>query len=124
VLAVRALRESADGPLPLYFKSLLGGWSTLRGYDAGSFTGDTMAVESAELRVPLNSTLKLAKIGVSLFVDQGTAYDSGQRFEDQTQHRSIGGTVWFAATVFHLGVAVAHASDGGTRVNFGGGLTF
>ena len=124
VLAVRAVRESADRPLPPYLKSLLGGWSTLRGYDAGSFAGDTLVAESAELRVPLNSTLRLAKVGVSVFVDRGTAYDVGQRFEDQVQHRSIGGTLWFAATVFHMGLAVAHASDGGTRVNFGGGLTF
>jgi outer membrane protein assembly factor BamA len=124
VLAVRAIRESSDSPLPPYLKSLLGGWSTLRGYDAGSFAGDTLVAESVELRVPLNSTLHLAKVGVSAFVDNGTAYDSGQRFQDQVQHRSIGGTVWFAATVFHLGVAVARASDGGTRVNFGGGLTF
>ena len=36
VVVVRAVREDATEPLPPYLKSLLGGWSSLRGFRAGS----------------------------------------------------------------------------------------
>jgi outer membrane protein assembly factor BamA len=124
VLAVRALRESAGGALPPYLKPLLGGWSNLRGFAAGSFAGDTIVAESVELRIPLSSPLHIAKIGVSLFADAGTAYDHGERFRDQTMHRSVGAGMWVSATVLHFGVSVAHGRDADTRVNFGGGLSF
>jgi hypothetical protein len=42
ILVVRAVRQDATEPVPLYMKSLLGGWSSLRGFRAGSFIGDTM----------------------------------------------------------------------------------
>lgn len=124
VLALRAVREDADQPLPRYLKSLLGGWSTLRGFEAGSFAGDMKVAQSAELRMPLTSPLNVAKLGVSVFVDAGTAYDEGQRYRDQKLRRGLGGSVWLAAAVFHVGVSVAQADGGGRRVNFGGGLTF
>ena len=79
VLVLRAVREDADHPLPPYLKSLLGGWSSLRGFRAGSYVGDTLVTGSMELRVPLGSPLDVAKLGVSLFVDTGTAYADGQR---------------------------------------------
>jgi outer membrane protein assembly factor BamA len=124
VLAVRALRESAGGSLPQYLKPLLGGWSNLRGFAAGSFAGDTVVAESIELRIPLSSPLHIAKIGVSVFADAGTAYDHGQRFRDQTIHQSAGAGMWVSATVLHFGVSVAHGRDADTRLNFGGGLSF
>ncbi len=124
VLAVRAMRTTADRSQPAYLKPLLGGWSSLRGFAAGAFVGDTVVVGSAELRVPLNSPLQIAKVGVNLFVDVGTAYDRGLRYRDQTLHRGVGGGVWMTATVFHVGVSVARADDGRTRVNFGGGVGF
>ncbi len=124
VLAVRAVRESSSGPLPPYLQPLLGGWSTLRGYKAGSFSGDILVAESVELRIPLTSPLRVGKLGVSIFADGGKIYGHGQRFRDQPFHRSAGGSVWFAATVFHLGVSVARGRGADTRVNFGAGLTF
>ena len=90
VLVLRALREDADQPLPPYLKSLLGGWSSLRGFKAGSYVGDTLVTGSAELRVPLSSPLDVAKLGVSLFVDTGTAYDRGgavSRSDAADRHR-------------------------------------
>ena len=90
VLAVRVVREDADEPLPAYLKSLLGGWSTLRGFRAGAFVGDTVVSESAELRIPLSSPLQIGKVGVSVFVDTGTAYNKGERYSDQSLHTGIG----------------------------------
>lgn len=123
-LELRAVREDATRPLPPYLKSLLGGWSSLRGYKAGSFAGDTLALGSVELRVPLTSALSVGKLGVSAFVDAGTAYDKGQRFRDQRLHTGVGGSVWVTVAAFHLGLSVAHGRGAGTRVNFGGGLSF
>ena len=76
--APSARRPSA--PLPPYLKPLLGGWSNLRGFEAGSFIGDTLVAGSLELRMPLTSPLEIGKLGVSVFADTGTAYDNGQRF--------------------------------------------
>jgi hemolysin activation/secretion protein len=65
IVAVRALRQNADRPLPPYLKPLLGGMANLRGFAAGTAAGDTLFATSAELIVPLTSPLKVAKIGVS-----------------------------------------------------------
>lgn len=124
VLALRAAREDADRVLPPYFKSLLGGWSNLRGFKAGSFVGDTLVTGSAELRVPLSSALDVAKVGVSVFVDTGTVYEKGQHYRDQTLHTGIGGSIWLTAAVFQMSLSVAHGRGADTRANFGLGITF
>lgn len=124
VLVVRGLREDASRPLPLYFRSLLGGWSNLRGFRAGFETGDTLVAGSLEWRVPITSPLSVGKLGVSAFVDWGAAYNKGERLRDQTMHRGVGGSVWFAVAAFRMSVGVAHGRGSGTRVSFGGGLTF
>lgn len=124
VLAVRATREGASGPQPRYLQPLLGGWSSLRGFEAGAFHGDIVTTGSAELFVPLTSPLNVGKAGVSAFVDAGVAYDHGQKFDDQTRHVGFGGSLWFTATGFKLSLSVAHGRGGKTRVNFGGGFTF
>src|SRR4029434_10400839 len=62
ILVGRVVREDANRPLPPYLKSLLGGWSSLRGFRAGSFVGDTMVNGSLELRVPLSSPLSVGKL--------------------------------------------------------------
>jgi outer membrane protein assembly factor BamA len=124
VLAVRVMREGANNAQPAYFRPLLGGWSNLRGFKAGAFFGDIVVAGSAELLVPLSSPLSVGRMGVSLFVDSGTAYDYGQRLRDQVRHTGYGASVWMSATVFRLSLSVAHGQGAGTRVNFGGGLTF
>jgi outer membrane protein assembly factor BamA len=124
VLVVRAVRQQADAPLPPYLKYLLGGWSSLRGFEAGSFFGDTVAHGSIEIRVPLNATISVAKLGVNVFADFGKAYDRGQRFDDVPLERGYGGGVFITLAAFRLSLAVAHGVGSGTRVNFGGGLTF
>jgi len=124
VLAVRALREDSDRPQPPYLRSLLGGWCNLRGFEAGSFIGDTLVAGSAEFLVPLTSALHVGQLGVSAFVDTGTAYDEGQRLRDQTWRTGYGGSVWITFTVFRMSLAVAHGNDASTRVHFGGGFAF
>lgn len=124
VLVLRALREDSDRPLPPYLKPLLGGMSNLRGFEAGSAIGDTLVAGSAELRLALTSPLSLGKLGVSAFFDAGTVYDEGGRLGDQRFGRGVGGSVWFAAPVVGLNLAVSHGIGAGTRVQFGAGVTF
>jgi hypothetical protein len=119
VLAVRALREDADGPVPPYLKSMLGGVPNLRGFRRGAAVGDTLVAGSIELRVPVSSPLNISKIGVSAFVDVAKAYDKGERFEDQKFERGIGGGVWLSLAFLRLNVAVAHGIGGSTRVHVG-----
>lgn len=124
VLAVRVTREGARGALPRYLQPLLGGWSSLRGFEAGRFHGDIVVAGSAELLVPLTSPMSVGKLGVSVFADTGVAYDRGMTFSDQPRHTGVGASVWFTATGFKLSFSVAHGRGDKTRVNFGGGFTF
>ena len=124
VLAVRALRQDADSPLPLALKPLLGGMANLRGFAAGTFAGDTLVAASAELMLPLTSPLNVGKVGVSAFVDAGTAYDKGARFSDQTLKQGYGGSLWFSAAFLRLNIAVAHGRGSSTRVHVGGNVSF
>lgn len=124
VLAVRLTREGAGGAQPNYLRPLLGGWSSLRGFEAGRFHGDIVVTGSAELFVPLTSPMSVGKLGISAFADTGVAYDHGLRFSDQRRHTGIGGSLWFTATGFKLSLSVAHGRGDRTRVNFGGGFTF
>jgi outer membrane protein assembly factor BamA len=124
VLVGRVLRDDVDRPAPLYLRSLLGGWSNLRGFEAGAFHGDTLLAGSLEVRVPLSPVLSQGKLGVSVFVDAGAAYDKGQRLDEATLRTGGGGSVWATVLAFRMGVSVAHGRGAGTRVNFGGGLTF
>ena len=124
VVVLRAVREDASEPLPPYFKSLLGGWSSLRGFRAGSYVGDTMVTGSIELRMPLSSPLSVGKLGISVFADTGKAYAKGEKFADQPYRTGIGGGVWITLTAFRMGLSVAHGRGADTRVNFGAGITF
>lgn len=124
ILVLRAEKQGASAPLPPYLKPLLGGNSSLRGFEAGSFIGDTVVNGTFEIRIPLTSPLEIGKLGVSVFADTGKAYLYGQRFSDQPYHTGVGGSVWIAATAFRVSLAVAHGLGASTRVNFGVGLTF
>ena len=124
VLVARAVREDASRPLPPYLKSLLGGWSSLRGFAAGAFIGDTAVSGSLELRIPLTTPLSVGKIGVSAFVDAGKAYDKGIFFDDVKLERGVGGSVWMTIAALKVSFSVARGLGTGTRVNFGGGLSF
>jgi outer membrane protein assembly factor BamA len=124
ILVASARRDAADGSLPDYLKPLLGGPTSVRGFRTGTALGDSLVSGSLELRVPLTSPLKLAKLGVSAFVDAGTAYDDGQRFGDQPLKRGVGGGVWVTAAFLRLNVAVAHGVGASTRVHVNGNVAF
>jgi hypothetical protein len=127
VLALRAATVTAGASLPRYEQSLLGGTSTIRGYDFGYRADDNLAALSAELRIPLTSPLILAKLGVKGFVDAGTVYPHGARLSDQVFDRGAGGGVFMTWTVLRMGLDVAWPIGGPTnkpRWHFGLGVTF
>jgi outer membrane protein assembly factor BamA len=124
VLALRAVHEDMSQPAPAFYKSLLGGSSNLRGFRAGYKIGDTLTAGSAELRIPLSSALRVARVGTSIFMDVGTTYDKGQRLDDQKMDRGVGAGLWLTAPLFRATVAVARGLGSGTRVHIGAGLMF
>jgi outer membrane protein assembly factor BamA len=124
VLALRALRDAADRPLPPYLQPLLGGMANVRGFSAGTSAGDILVAYSAELIVPLTSPLSIGKIGLSAFADRGTVYAAGERLRDQTMKQGYGGGVWFSAAFLKLNIAVAHGRGSSTRVHVGANVSF
>lgn len=124
VIVGRVLHDGASARLPPYLDSLLGGWSNLRGFRAGSFAGDRMLQTSLELRVPVSSPLNAAKLGVSIFADSGKVYDWDQRIGVTPVHNGVGAGVWMVLTAFRAGLSVAHGLGHDTRVNFGLGVTY
>lgn len=120
----RALREDANGPLPSYLESLLGGTANLRGFQAGLAAGDTLVSGSMEVVAPLTSPLRTGRLGVSVFADGGTVCREGERFADRSFRQGYGGSVWFAAAFLRLNIAVAHGVGASTRVHVGGGVSF
>jgi len=124
VLAVRGLRIASDRPLPPPLKPLLGGMANLRGFAAGTQAADNLAAASVEAIVPLTSPLNFGRVGVSAFVDTGTAYDDGERLRDQSWRRGIGGSVWLSAAFVRFNVAVAHGRGSSTRVHIGANVSF
>jgi len=119
ILVLSAARSDADRPLPDAFRPLLGGFGNVRGFEAGSASGDTFAAASAEVLVPLNSPLSFGKFGVSTFVDTGAVYDKGEHLADQHLRTGVGGGIWFAAAFLRLDLSVAHGIGAGNRVHFG-----
>jgi outer membrane protein assembly factor BamA len=124
VLALRVRSETADGPLPVYERRLLGGFSSLRGFRAGAFTGDSVASASMELRVPFHSPMQMAQTGLVLFGDAGAAYDHGARLRDAAAHYGFGAGWYVHAPLLHMEIDVAHGVDGGTRVHAVVGFKF
>lgn len=124
VAQLRFLRSDSDRPLAPYLKPLLGGMTNLRGFGTGAAAGDTLTAASAELVVPLTSPVSFGRLGVSAFVDTGTAYDDGQRLSDQTWKQGIGGSLWFSVAFFRLDIAVAHGKGASTHVHVGATVGF
>jgi len=124
VLAGRFLHVDSDRSLPPYLQPQIGGLTTIRGYAAGTAAGDTLTTMSAEVIVPLNSPLKIGRFGVTAFTDRGALYNKGESYFDQTELVGYGGSVWFAATLFRVNVAVAHGRGSGTRAHVSGNITF
>jgi outer membrane protein assembly factor BamA len=124
VLALRARTETADRPLPVYERALLGGFGSLRGFRAGSFTGDNLATASVELRVPFHSPLRLGQTGITVFGDAGTAYEHGVKLSDTRAEYGVGGGWYLRVPLLQLEVDVAYGFDSGTRLHATAGLKF
>jgi outer membrane protein assembly factor BamA len=124
VLALRGQVVRSDGPLPEAERPLLGGADTLRGYRAGHRAGDSLAAVSAELRVPLNSPVRVSQFGVKAFIDAGTVWNSETRLADQQFERGVGGGVFLGVAVAMLDLDIAWPQDGKPRVHFSMGISF
>ncbi len=124
VLSLRFQYAGADAPLPLYERYLLGGAGTIRGYRAGSFSGDNLMAGTVELRVPLSSPMGISRMGFSVFADVGTVWDHGARLESARARRGGGGGVFLLASIFQLNLDVAVREGGGVRAHLSTGLQF
>jgi outer membrane protein assembly factor BamA len=124
VLAGRLQYFDADQTLPPYERLLLGGASTLRGFRAGAFDGDRMVITSGELRAPITSILRRARLGVTVFVDAAKAVDFGASLRDAAWHRGAGAGLFLIAPLARINLDVAHGVGAGTRVNVGMGFSF
>jgi len=124
VLAVGIGIDRASAQLPAYEQRLLGGSATLRGYRAGTAVGDSLAVASAELRVPLTSPLSVGRFGVKAFVDLGATWQTGERLVDRQWDHGIGGGAFLSVTAFVAGIDVAWAENGKARAHVTLGVKF
>jgi Omp85 superfamily domain/Surface antigen variable number repeat len=125
VLGVRAQRIDADPSLPVYLKPIFGGAANVRGFSAGTTIGDTLTATSAELILPVTSPLRLARFGVTAFTDAGAVTCStGLQACDPAWKRGYGGSVWAAAAMFRINVAVAHGVGSSTRIHVNGDISF
>jgi hypothetical protein len=125
VIAARVQYVTADSMLPPYERLLLGGSSTVRGFRTGAFDGDRSLVTSAELRMPITSVLKGAKLGVTAFLDAGQIWNAGESRDGAVWHRGVGGGLFLIASIVRINLDVAHGlQTGDTRVHLSSGFTF
>jgi hemolysin activation/secretion protein len=124
VLALRGQITRASASLPLSEQPLLGGTESLRGYRAGVRAGDSMTALSAELRVPVASPVRYARMGARTFVDLGTTWDANERLTKQRFDRGAGAGVYFGVAMFNAGVDLAWPEHGRPRLHVSLGTTF
>ena len=101
-----------------------GGSGTVRGYETGHRAGDNLLATSAELRIPMNSPLNVGRFGFKAFVDAGTVWDKGARYDDENFDRGIGGGVYLGVGPFIMDLDLAKPRTGNVRAHFGMGVTF
>ena len=94
-VTLRGFLTTADGALPPYEQTMIGGGLATRGYRRGYRVGDNAAGGSITLARPFGSPLDLARHGVRTFVDWGTAYAAGTELGDADVDRGVG-VGWFA----------------------------
>jgi hypothetical protein len=124
VIAGRLQYFTSGAALPAYERLLLGGAPTLRGFRGGAFAGDRMVITSGELRAPLTSVLRSARLGLTVFMDAAKVVDFGASLADAAWHRGAGAGLFLLAPLIQINVDVAHGSDSGTRLNIGTGFSF
>jgi hypothetical protein len=125
VVAGRVQYTAADAALPPYERLLLGGSSSVRGFRTGTFDGDRMLVTSAEIRVPVTSVLRGAKLGFTAFVDAGKIWDVDGSMRAAEWHRGAGGGMFIIASLFRINLDIARGlRNGETRLHLSSGFTF
>ncbi|MDQ3346836.1 MAG: FtsQ-type POTRA domain-containing protein [Acidobacteriota bacterium] len=124
VIAGRLQYFTSDAALPAYERLLLGGAPTLRGFRGGAFSGDRMVITSGELRAPLTSVLRSARLGLTVFMDAAKVVDVGASLAAAAWHRGAGAGLFLLAPLIRINVDVAHGFDSGTRLNIGTGFSF
>jgi outer membrane protein assembly factor BamA len=124
VLAVRAQQVWAADPLPVFDQALLGGAASLRGFPLGFRAGDRLLAGSAELRAPITSPLRVARLGVAVFADTGAAWGADERLEAARFDTGVGGGIFLTAPILSMRVDVARGIGGGTHGHFTLGVTF
>lgn len=126
VLAGRVKYLTADGPLPVHERYLVGGSDSLRGFRAGALNGTKFLVTSSELRVPLTSVITGAKLGLTVFADAVKQLDGDDDLNDSRWRRSAGAGLFLIASVVTLNLDVARGlgGHGGTRLHLSSGFAF
>jgi len=125
IIATQAYYRGADGRLPDWERPFLGGAQTLRGYDAGEFIGDNIALLSAEWRVPLTPPAPVGLVGLNFFVDSGTVYQYGTPLGRARFRSGIGGGMYFFVAFVGLQVDVAYGFESDeVHLHFSTGFRF
>jgi outer membrane protein assembly factor BamA len=124
VIALRAQAATSDRHLPPSEQALLGGSDTLRGYPAGVQAGDNLAAVSAEIRMPLNSPLRVGRFGIKGFVDAATTWAVGERLGARRFDRGIGGGIYFGGGPIVADIALAWPEHGKPHFHAALGMTF
>ena len=74
--------------------------------------------------IPLNSPLTFGRFGFKAFVDAGTVWNTGARYDDEKFDRGIGGGIYLGAGPFIIDLDIAKPRIGNVRAHFGMGVTF
>lgn len=122
-VTVRGFITSADGALPRYEQTMIGGGLATRGYRRGYRVGDNAAGASVSLAYPFGSPLAIVRHGVRTFIDWGAAYDAGTKVADATFDRGIG-VGWFANLMAVNAYVDAGRANGKWRVHVRFGTGF
>lgn len=125
IIAAQGYYRGADGPLPAWEQPFLGGAQTVRGYDAGEFVGDNIALLSAELRLPITPPVPIGLVGLNFFFDSGTVYDYGTPLGKARFIQGYGGGIYFFVAFVGLQVDVAYGIESEeVHVHFSTGFRF
>lgn len=108
IIAAQAYYRGADGRLPDWERPFLGGAATVRGYDAGEFIGDNIALLATELRVPITPPVPVGLVGLNFFFDSGTVYDHGTSLRKARFVNGVGGGIYLFVAFVGLQVDVAY----------------
>ncbi|MFW6022398.1 MAG: BamA/OMP85 family outer membrane protein [Halanaerobiaceae bacterium] len=117
--ALRMDTGIALGDVPLLEKYKLGGSSTLRGYEFGSFIGEKMLVLKAEYRIPV-----VDKITGVVFTDAGNAWKINQAPDLKDLHFSYGAGIRFDSPIGQVRIDYGINENGVGETYFGIGQSF